>query len=134
MAFLQDKKKIFTHGRKTEIAISEELEQIRFCDFLKLNRLIKFTHIANERVCSIAYRKKLKALGVSVGFPDLEIFLPNGKILFVEMKRKKAAKVSDAQKEWAEFLIDFAPFVKHKICYGAGEAIDFVKQELESGR
>lgn len=50
MAFLQDKKKIFTHGRKTEIAISEELEQIRFCDFLKLNRLMKFINILNRDI------------------------------------------------------------------------------------
>lgn len=124
------KVKRFSHGFKSVVCDSEEVEQIRVINYLKTQKLIKFTHIANERVCSVAYRKKLKALGVNAGIPDLMIFLPNEKILFIEMKRKKGGKVSLPQKEWAEFLQDFSQMVKHKICYGSGEAIDFIKTEL----
>lgn len=107
----------------------EEQEQMRFVTWLRVNK-IRHIHIANERMCSVVYKKKLKALGTYAGFPDLMIFLPN-RTLFIEMKRsdKRLSRVSKEQSEWLEFL-NLLDEGSAKVCYGADEAIDFVKENL----
>lgn len=107
----------------------EEQEQMVVVDWLRVNK-IKHIHVANERMASVIYKKKLKALGTYAGFPDLMIFLPT-KILFVEMKRAKKAysKASKEQKEWIEDL-NIYDYAEARICYGSGEAIDFVKEKM----
>lgn len=67
----------------------EDHEMMYFADWLRVNK-IHFTHVANERVASVQYKKKLKAMCTSAGFPDMLVFLPS-KIVFVEMKRAKRA-------------------------------------------
>lgn len=107
----------------------EEQEQMKFVSWLRVKK-IKHIHIANERMCSVVYKKKLKALGTYAGFPDLMIFLPN-RTLFIEMKRsdKKLSRVSIEQNEWLEFL-NLLDEGSAKVCYGADEAIEFVKENL----
>lgn len=107
----------------------EEQEQMRFVTWLRVNK-IRHIHIANERMCSVVYKKKLKALGTYAGFPDLMIFLAN-RTLFIEMKRsdKRLSRVSKEQSEWLEFL-NLLDEGSAKVCYGADEAIDFVKENL----
>ena len=48
----------------------------------------------------------MKQEGVSKGFPDLFLPVPNSKFygLFIEMKRQKGGTVSKEQKEWLEYL------------------------------
>ena len=48
----------------------------------------------------------MKQEGVSKGFPDLFLPVPNSKShgLFIEMKRQKGGAVSKEQKEWLEYL------------------------------
>lgn len=48
----------------------------------------------------------LKAMGVSPGFPDIEIPLPVAHYhgFYLEMKRKKGGKVSQEQAEWLNYL------------------------------
>ncbi|CUU91361.1 VRR-NUC domain [Campylobacter hyointestinalis subsp. hyointestinalis] len=112
----------------------EEQEQIKLVNWLRVNK-IRHIHVANERMASVIYKKKLKALGTYAGFPDLMIFLPN-KILFIELKRakKSLSKVSPEQKEWIEFLGGWSENLygvnTARVCYGAGEAIDFIKENL----
>ena len=112
----------------------EEQEQMNFVSWLRVHK-IKHIHIANERMASVVYKKKLKALGTYAGFPDLMIFLPN-KILFIEMKRsdKRLSRVSKEQKEWIDFLDIWSENLYSvstaKVCYGASEAIEFVKENL----
>ncbi|QCD52815.1 VRR-NUC domain-containing protein [Campylobacter sp. RM16192] len=108
----------------------EEQEQKAFVKWLRVQR-IRHIHVANERMASVQYKKKLKALGTYAGFPDLMIFLPH-RILYVEMKRadKKVSKVSLEQKEWIEFL-NMLDEGSARVCYGSGEAIDFVMSELK---
>lgn len=107
----------------------EEQEQMRFVTWLRVNK-IRHIHIANERMCSVVYKKKLKALGTYAGFPDLMIFLPN-RTLFIEMKRsdKRLSRVSKEQSEWLEFL-NLLDEGSARVCYGADEAISFVKENL----
>lgn len=117
------------HMKATGQIPYEELEQKTFVEWLKIKR-IRHIHVANERMASVQYKKKLKALGTYAGFPDLMIFLPH-RILYVEMKRasKSVSKVSPEQKEWLEFL-NMLDEGCAKVCYGSGEAIDFVMSEL----
>ena len=107
----------------------EEQEQMKFVSWLRVKK-IRHIHIANERMCSVVYKKKLKALGTYAGFPDLMIFLPN-RTLFIEMKRsdKRLSRVSIEQSEWLEFL-NLLDEGSAKVCYGADEAIEFVKENL----
>lgn len=107
----------------------EEQEQMKFVSWLRVKK-IRHIHIANERMCSVVYKKKLKALGTYAGFPDLMIFLAN-RTLFIEMKRsdKRLSRVSKEQSEWLEFL-NLLDEGSAKVCYGADEAIDFVKENL----
>nr|DAM50477.1 MAG TPA: Nuclease [Caudoviricetes sp.] len=106
----------------------EDHEMMYFADWLRVNK-IPFTHVANERVASVQYKKKLKAMGTSAGFPDMLVFLPS-KIVFVEMKRakKSLSRVSNEQEDWVD-TINCYGYAKAKICYGSGEAIDFIKSE-----
>lgn len=107
----------------------EEQEQMKFVSWLRVKK-IRHIHIANERMCSVVYKKKLKALGTYAGFPDLMIFLAN-RTLFIEMKRsdKRLSRVSIEQSEWLEFL-NLLDEGSAKVCYGADEAIEFVKENL----
>lgn len=64
---------------------------------------------------------RLKAEGVCRGVPDL--FIPEWG-LWIEMKRQKGGAVSDAQKDWLEYLdgIGYGAVV----CCGAAEAMNAV--------
>lgn len=107
----------------------EEQEQMTLVNWLRINK-IRHIHVANERMCSVVYKKKLKALWTYAGFPDLMIFLAN-RTLFIEMKRsdKRLSRVSKEQSEWLEFL-NLLDEGSAKVCYGADEAIEFVKENL----
>lgn len=50
--------------------------------------------------------KKLKAMGMSKGFPDIEIPYRSGQYgcLYIEMKQEKGGKLSDEQIMWLNFL------------------------------
>jgi hypothetical protein len=68
---------------------------------------------------------KLVASGLSRGYPDIEVFIGNGKSLYIEMKRKKGGVVSEEQKKWITWLNDNG--YSAKVCHGADEAIEYVK-------
>ena len=74
---------------------------------------------------NVMYMAKLKASGLSKGFPDLEVFIGNGKSLYIEMKRKKGGVVSEEQKKWITWLNDNG--YSAKVCHGADEAIEYVR-------
>jgi hypothetical protein len=113
----------------------EEDECIVFAEYLRA-RMIPFTHIANERRTSWGRGAKLKSMGVSAGFPDYIVFPGDGIVIFIEMKRTKEYKVSDAQKQWIEFLNSYGVDEKRNthfvaaICYGADHAIEVVKKVI----
>ena len=108
---------------------SEKAEHLKLVSWLRIKRL-KFNHTANERKTTARQGAELKRLGVSKGFPDISIYLGD-KVLFVELKRavKSKSKVSKEQSSWIEFF-NTLPYAKAKICYGADEAIEFVKENI----
>lgn len=76
-----------------------------------------------------AYINARKSEGLSKGFPDLMVFKRGDpKILFIEMKKDKKSKASPEQVEW----IDFLQGTGHpaQVCYGANDAIEFIKGNL----
>ena len=108
--------------------LSEYDEQKIFVKWLRDNK-IKCSSSGNgfslNTKDNVMYMAKLKASGLSVGFPDLEVFIGNGKSLYVEMKRKNGGVVSEAQKKWIDWLNNNG--YSAKICKGADEAIEYVK-------
>jgi hypothetical protein len=85
--------------------LSEFDEQVLLANWLNL-KCIRFTASANGELRNIVVAKKLKKLGVSPGFPDIEIPIPKGRFfgLYIEMKRKNKGKLSSFQSEWLKYL------------------------------
>ena len=115
---------------KSKIIPSEKAEHLKLVSWLNLKHL-KFNHTANERKTTLRQGAELKRLGVKKGFPDISIYLSDN-ALFIELKRalKSKSKVSKEQSEWVEFL-NSLPYVKAKICFGADEAIKFIRENLD---
>lgn len=78
----------------------EHLEQVEFVKWFngveKFRDLILFA-IPNGGKRGIKTASKLKLEGVLSGTPDIQILLPNGKSVFIEMKKEKGGKLSPAQ-------------------------------------
>lgn len=85
---------------------TETYEAARLVDYLR-HKNIAFTHVANE-TSSRRQAIKNKQMGLSPGFPDYVILLP-GKILFLELKRKRGGRISPEQKEWLKRLNEVCP-------------------------
>lgn len=111
---------------------SEYEEQKALVKWLKNNK-IKHQASGNGYKLDMSdyrYIAKIKAMGLCKGYPDLIVYLGNGKTLHIEMKRTKGGKVSDEQENWLKWLNDNN--YPSKVCYGAKEAIEFVKDYIES--
>ena len=85
--------------------------------------------------------QRLKSEGLVVGTSDIIVMLPS-KILFIELKRaKKVLKsgklstsntsVSEQQKEFLQHIIDNFNYADGLICYGFGEAKEFIECHLK---
>jgi hypothetical protein len=116
---------------------TEDQECEVFVQWLKLNN-IPHAHISNESRSgsknAMIRGAKLKKMGQSKGYWDYDIFVPiKGinrsidcyELIKIEMKRKKGGTISPEQKEWQK-IYQLAG-IPCKICKGADEAIDFVK-------
>ena len=106
---------------------------------------ILHTHIANEKKASYGFHTKLKAMGLSKGFPDYMIIVPTktqGKCtVFIELKRqrrvlkngklgKSPSDVKEEQIEWVEKLNE-CESTEAVICFGAQESIEYIEELLE---
>ena len=127
----------------------EETEQKTLVQWLRIKKII---HIApmNEnlqsstnKLMAIRIEAKAKAMGKSAGVPDLFIPIANKYYhgLFIELKRrakilksgKKSVshtKVSLNQEKWLERLRENS--YEAKVCYGAEEAIEVIKDYMEN--
>jgi hypothetical protein len=67
---------------------------------------IRHTASANGGKRSIMAGRKLKAMGMSKGFPDIEIPYRYGNYgcLYIEMKREEGGRLSPEQTDWLTFL------------------------------
>ncbi|OUO92586.1 hypothetical protein B5F39_10525 [Cloacibacillus sp. An23] len=101
---------------------SEHEEQCAFVSsFRKAFPGVRIIAVPNGGWRDIRTAARLKAEGVCRGVPDL--FIPEWG-LWIEMKRQKGGAVSDAQKDWLEYLdgIGYGAVV----CCGAAEAMNAV--------
>lgn len=78
----------------------EHLEQVEFVNWFnsveQFKDLIIFS-IPNGGKRGIKTAIKLKKEGAKSGIADLQILLPNGKTVFIEMKKQKGGKLSPEQ-------------------------------------
>jgi len=100
---------------------TEHQEQVGLVNWFRSHypHLLIFA-IPNGEKRAISVAKRLKAEGVVSGVPDLAICLPNGQILWVEMKRIKGSRLSQEQKEVHKLLENLGHSVI--VGYGAKDA------------
>jgi hypothetical protein len=90
-----------------KIVPKEESEQIMLSVWLT-KQGIRHNANANGGRRNLLEAIKFKRMGVSAGFPDIEVPLPSGPFhgLYIEMKRQKGGRLSDNQLEWLSYLRD----------------------------
>ena len=97
----------------------EHIEQVAFLNWFngveKFRDLIIFS-IPNGGKRGFKTAVKLKKEGQLSGVSDLCVLLPNGKTVFIEMKKEKGGKLSDSQLEF----IDKAQSLGHTVLIGNG--------------
>lgn len=86
---------------------SEAQEQIKLAVWLT-QKGIRFTASANGGKRNLMEALKFKRMGLSPGFPDIEVPLPSGSYhgLYIELKRQKGGKLSLNQIEWLNYLTE----------------------------
>ena len=91
-------------------------------------------HIPNGGGRSKAEAGRFKAEGVKAGVPDLFLPAPRGEWhgLFIEMKRRKGGRLSDAQKEMIPKLQ--AQGYRVEVCAGWEDAAEVLKNYLGPGK
>lgn len=107
----------------------EDQEQLALVNWLRMKG-IRFHHSPNGGHRHKATAGKMKAQGVSAGFPDLMIFPAVGTglpVLFIELKRQKGGRVSEHQQEWLSYLQSAG--YRAKVCHGFSEARAFIESE-----
>lgn len=91
---------------------------------------LKVSASANGGKRSLPEAIKLKRMGVSPGYPDIFLPLPSGSYhgLFLELKRQKGGKVSEAQLDWLRYLREKGYYAE--VCRGFDEAKEIVVHYL----
>lgn len=107
---------------------TEHLEQVTLISWYRRtykNELL--VAIPNGGKRHIKTALAMKQEGVSKGFPDLFLPVPNNQYygLFIEMKRQKGGTVSKEQKAWLEYLNCVG--YQAVVCKGFIEAKDVVE-------
>ena len=90
-------------------------------------------HIPNEGKRTVRGGARLKAEGLKSGVPDICLPVARGEHhgLYIELQRRKNARVTKEQLEWIEELV--AQGYVAAVCRGCDEAIDVITGYL-SGR
>lgn len=122
---------------KSEVQ-SEHDEQVRLIEWWALSHnqfgvpeQLLFA-IPNGGVRNIVTATKLKAEGVRAGIPDLFLAVPRGEShgMFIEMKKTKGGRVSEAQSNTISLLHD-QKFIA-TVCHGWEDAMDAIIRYLNS--
>lgn len=109
---------------------SEHEEQCAFISaFRKAYPGVRIIAIPNGGWRDIRTAARLKAEGVCRGVPD--IFIPAWG-LWIEMKKQKGGAVSEAQKDWLEYLDEIG--YGAVVCRGAEDAMNTARSWLEAVR
>ncbi len=104
---------------------TENEDQIKLSCWLN-SKNIRHNANANGAKRTIQAGRKLKAMGMSPGFPDIEIPIPRGKYsgLYIELKRVKGGRLSTEQRDWLVFLRSNNYYAE--VAYGFHEAVEIV--------
>jgi len=117
---------------------TEDEEQITLAVYLN-RRFGRYgwIHVPNQRWAKVQYLKKLSAMGVKKGFPDILIFervpYPDSgdTIRFVgmaiELKRQEGGRLSNEQEDWILLLQEQHSWFT-TVAYGAQDAINKIKE------
>lgn len=104
---------------------TEDEEQIAVVEYCDRKGYPRF-RIPNETyTTSWRQKAKNKALGVSVGVPDLGVIV-NNRLIFIEMKRIRGSKTATEQLEWVAVLN--RANVPSRVCKGFAEAKAFIDE------
>lgn len=108
--------------------LTEHQEQCLFVEWFELQfPKVRIFAVPNGIRTSIGAAVKAKKEGVRTGVPDL--FVSEWR-LFIEMKREKGGRLSEAQKDWKEYLesVGYSVIVAH----GFNDAKIQIAQFLDS--
>lgn len=125
---------VINHANANSKAPPEDQEQLALVNWLRMKG-IRFHHSPNGGHRHKAVAGKLKAQGVSAGFPDLIIFPQIGSgrpLLFIELKRRKGGTISDSQKEWIDYLSELfyqGYPMDAEVCRGFDDARKYVESK-----
>jgi len=109
---------------------SEYEEQKALVEVLEIlknqGEVLAFTAIPNSTYTTSQLQKyKNYMSGLRRGFPDIVVVKP-GELVCIELKKVKGGRPTPEQLEWVKIL-DSLPGVRAKVCYGLGEAMEFLK-------
>lgn len=84
---------------------TERQEQVLFVVWLR-KQGFRVSASANGGSRNFLEAINLKRMGVSKGYPDVEVPYPCGHFhgFYIEMKRQKGGKISEEQAEWLDYL------------------------------
>lgn len=110
---------------------TEHEEQVRVVQWCDMNIVGRVYAIPNGGTRSHAYTAHLHTEGMRTGAPDLVVALPNGRAIWIEMKRasRRMSHVSDSQRLEHSILTTLGHEVH--VCYGADEAIAVITAAME---
>ena len=123
-------------SKSSAATVSEGVEQATLFSWAAIKHgkwpeLELLFHIPNGGSRGKVEAARFKAEGVKAGVPDLFLPVARGQYhgLFIEMKREKGGKVSDAQKAWIAALIDQGYLAV--VCYGWKDAAELIEDYLD---
>tara|TARA_R100001079_G_C4393530_1_gene128288 strand:+ start:340 stop:738 length:399 start_codon:yes stop_codon:yes gene_type:complete len=109
--------------------MTEDQLQKQVADYLKiaLPDGSLFHHSPNEGKKHINFQMKLKSFGMQTGFPDIVIFAPETKAIFIELKRQKPkGRLTHHQKLMKEIIENLKLY--YKVCYNLYDVYDFLSK------
>ena len=116
----------------TPLEDEESKTLAQYLDLLVTQKKIcVYTHTANETYTkSWMQKRRNKAMGVRGGIPDYVIVTTHN-VIFLELKRRVAGRLSPTQKDWREAL-ERVTVQGNQVYYLLALGFDHAKQQIDS--
>ncbi len=113
-------------------ASEREISRAVVNELVGFHRLKKLSYFVNLEGAKRTRQQQISAKrhGMRAGRPDIEIFLPNGKTVLIELKTLKNGRLSPAQKETHEELSQLNHDVRTIYAPDIESAIDSIHKIL----
>ena len=117
--------------KPVRLTATEHDEQVMLVEWLVM-RGIRHAATPNGGVRNRATAGKLRAEGVSSGFPDITVFpsRPDLPILFIEMKRRAGGRLRPEQRDWLEYLNSLAETGAHRLKATVANGFDEAREYI----